>query len=561
MGDPALSTPVVSVVLPVRNGEEDLPRAVESILNQTLRELELIIIDDGSDDGTPEYLRSLTDARVKVIRNKRNLGVYPSRNRAQRMARGEFIAVHDHDDQSRPDRLEKQVGFLRERPGCVAVGGQIISHHPERPSEVLGGGPDDVRVRWQMLFHTPIPHQALMFRRAAADEVGGYREEHNCAMDYDLECRLATFGRLGNVMEPLVAVRQRAAGITLSNREKQRQVVREISCRQMADLLGEDVPMALRNAAEANLWHQRIPAADAPGDALRFCLRLARRFAERHDARAFVAEQIEALMSRCAEEAGSRARDRRWREAWELYRTARTIARDGLIPAEKRRISGTFRRSWRPEPRTPDPQRLDVLIYTDTFAGERERVMRDQVEALQGYNAHVVINEAPPDAIYAHPWIYVLEHPSPLQRRLIRKRLAARLGHPPGEDEERLLRLEHFVRKLKPVLIHAVFLHNASRAAEVAERYGLPLVLTLLDEGLLDNPDDAARETLRSAQCVVVFSEAAASKLKKLDCPEDRINCMNDRWTVEDPFKPARGPEGPDALYDRIVGKSHKAMA
>ena len=191
MPEASPSTPMVSVVLAVRNGEEDLPRAVESILSQTLRELELIIVDDGSEDGTPEYLRSLTDARVKLIRNERNLGVYPSRNRAQRAARGEFIAVHDHDDLSRPDRLEKQVAFLRERPDYVAVGGQIISHHPERPSEVLGGWPDDGRVRWQMLFHTPIPHQALMFRRAAAEKLGGYREEHNCAMDYDLECRLA----------------------------------------------------------------------------------------------------------------------------------------------------------------------------------------------------------------------------------------------------------------------------------------------------------------------------------------------------------------------------------
>ena len=266
-------------------------------------------------------------------------------------------------------------------------------------------------------------------------------------------------------------------------------------------------------------------------------------------------------MTRYTEEAARLARERRRRGARDLYRAARLIARDEMIPKEKRRLAARLRRSGRPDPGTPDPGRPNVVIYTDAFAGERERVLRDQVEALRRYNAHVAINAAPLNAVYTHPWIYVLEHPSPLRRRLIRRQLSLRLGHPPSEHEERLLRLEHFARKLKPALIHAAFLHNASRAAEVAERFHLPLVLTLPDEDRLDEQDDDTRAALRRAEFIVVFSHAAASKLRNLDCPEDRIECMNSRWTVDDPFKPARGPEGPDALYDRVVGKSLKVTA
>ena len=105
--------PKVSVLMPVyKTKEEHLREAIESILNQTFSDFEFLILDDCPDDSRERIVKSYDDKRIKYIKNEKNLGITPSRNRLMQMAKGEYLAVFDHDDVSLPTRLEKQVQYL-----------------------------------------------------------------------------------------------------------------------------------------------------------------------------------------------------------------------------------------------------------------------------------------------------------------------------------------------------------------------------------------------------------------------------------------------------------------
>ena len=121
---PALTSPRVSVVMSVYNGERYLAEAIDSILGQSMSDLEFIVIDDGSTDGTPRILEKYTarDERVWVVRNERNLGLTRSLNRCLSLARGEYFARQDADDISLPERLALQVQLLDANPHVGAIG-------------------------------------------------------------------------------------------------------------------------------------------------------------------------------------------------------------------------------------------------------------------------------------------------------------------------------------------------------------------------------------------------------------------------------------------------------
>ena len=115
------SNPTVSVVLSVRNGGSDLPKALGTILNQTFSDFELIAINNGSTDGTREFLDQLTDPRVRVY-HQEDQGLAAALNRGISLARGRYIARQDHDDWALPTRIAQQVAFLDANPHHALVG-------------------------------------------------------------------------------------------------------------------------------------------------------------------------------------------------------------------------------------------------------------------------------------------------------------------------------------------------------------------------------------------------------------------------------------------------------
>jgi hypothetical protein len=197
--------PRVSVVMPVFNGETYLADAVESVLRQTLHEVELVAVDDGSWDGSRAILQAFerADPRVRLVVNDQNLGVSGARNRGWRAARAPYIACLDADDIALPHRLSGQVAFLDAHPSVAAVGGAAITMDRAGRTISVRRYPRSPRaIRATLLRHNCLAHSAVTMRRSALEAVGGYR--FPCVEDYDLWLRLSERFELANLAEPVL---------------------------------------------------------------------------------------------------------------------------------------------------------------------------------------------------------------------------------------------------------------------------------------------------------------------------------------------------------------------
>lgn len=203
-GGEAVTSPRVSVILSVHDGEAYLGEAVESILQQAFADFEFIVIDDGSTDGTPEVLGSFKDPRLVVV-NQPHAGLTVSLNRAIKQSRGELIARMDADDVALPERFERQVAYLDAHPevGLLGTGALEIAPSGEVVATVVP--PEtDAEIRRALIRRNPFVHSSVMARREVIERAGGYDERLPVAQDYDLWMRVAALTRMANLPEPLV---------------------------------------------------------------------------------------------------------------------------------------------------------------------------------------------------------------------------------------------------------------------------------------------------------------------------------------------------------------------
>jgi len=204
----ARTAPRVTVLMTVFNGERHLREAIDSVLGQSFGDFELVVVDDGSTDGTTAVLGAITDARVRVTRNATNIGLTRSLNSGLALARGMLIARHDADDVSEPDRLARQVAFLDANADVALVGACYTKIDDRGASLGLRTLPTDYdRIRWALHFYCPFVHSAAVFRAAAVRAMGGYDDAFIYAQDYDLWSRLAASHRMANLPEALVRYR------------------------------------------------------------------------------------------------------------------------------------------------------------------------------------------------------------------------------------------------------------------------------------------------------------------------------------------------------------------
>ena len=234
----ARKNPSITVLLSVHNGMPYLPAAVESILGQTHRDFEFLIVDDASGDGTADYLATLKDERVRVLKLPSNIGLTAALNHGLRAAGGEFVARQDADDLSRPERFAQQKAFLDAHPSCVAVGAQAELIHES--GRVLSPKPypvSDPAIRFAHLFDNALAHTAVMFRKDVVLAAGGYDETWTASQDYELWSRVTEHGTLENLSETLVALRVRAGSITQTHRRSD--LIRRVQSEHHERILGE----------------------------------------------------------------------------------------------------------------------------------------------------------------------------------------------------------------------------------------------------------------------------------------------------------------------------------
>ena len=217
--------PKVSVLLCVYNGAAHLRQALDSIFAQTLRDFELIAVDDGSTDTTPEILRGCADPRLVVL-TQPNLGLTHSLNRALGLARGEYIARQDADDISEPARLEKQAAFLDAHSDIALVGaGTRVVDEAGRALREYRYPADDAGLRAALLSRfNPLPHSSVTFRREVAISLGGWDERFMKSQDYEFYLRLIEGHRIASLPEPLITLRYTPGSLFSSGDEKGEQL-------------------------------------------------------------------------------------------------------------------------------------------------------------------------------------------------------------------------------------------------------------------------------------------------------------------------------------------------
>ncbi len=242
----------VSVLLPVYNGEAHLERALSSVLAQTMTGIELVVVDDGSVDATPEILdRHRDDDRLKILRKHRNEGLVAALNDGLDHCSGELVARLDADDVAHPNRLARQVAAFERDPGLVLCATAYRMVSPDGTLIRVGTPPEfHAELVLAMIGGNRISHPSVMYRRSSVLAVGGYDPRWFPVEDYDLWFRLLAHGRFVGLPEIELTYEARPGSISAQRAEEQASLQVQRSVQELLDVLGEEAdPEAARAIA------------------------------------------------------------------------------------------------------------------------------------------------------------------------------------------------------------------------------------------------------------------------------------------------------------------------
>ncbi len=249
-----MSRPRVSVLMSVYNGERYLRESVESILNQTFKDFEFIIVDDASEDASLEILETYRrkDTRIRLVQNANNIGLTSSLNKVIQMSRGDYLARQDADDISESERLVFQLRFLEDYPDVGVLGTWVAYVDKQGQRTGIWQTPTTPSlVRWSLFFGNSIAHPSVMLRSSLVEGGVAYRPEISYAQDYDLWVRLSAKTQLTNLPEILYLRRVHEEMIGVKHYEQQDQTVRVVMRQAIMKVLGEEVSDVLIG----RLWH------------------------------------------------------------------------------------------------------------------------------------------------------------------------------------------------------------------------------------------------------------------------------------------------------------------
>jgi len=306
-------TPRVSVVMAAYNGARHLRAAVDSILAQSLRDLELIVVDDASTDETTQILARFAkdDPRVRMVRNETNLGPFGSGNRGLGLARAPIIARMDADDLSHPARLERQVRFLETHPDHILVGNSFRAIDDAGQTQYVKVKPTDAfGVRWIMRFRCTIEHPGAAFRARMPDgSPVRYDETAPIAQDFELFARLTEVGKAAILPEVLFSYRTHASNISTTRKTEQRRITRAIARSVQVRDLPEDLHGRLDGVLDCYLLQERATARAVRDGVQAFDAMLAYDLSHHPDKRRWLMRQSAAILAEAFLRRGGGFRD------------------------------------------------------------------------------------------------------------------------------------------------------------------------------------------------------------------------------------------------------------
>jgi hypothetical protein len=256
--------PSLSVILPVYNAGPFLKNAVQSVLDQTYTDFEIIAINDGSTDESLQTLQSFHDPRLRVF-DQENRGLNNTLHRGIELASAALVARMDQDDQCLPHRFAVQVAFMQSHPEVGVCGGAVILDDNGKRG-VVRFPATDVGIKWRLCFTSALVHPTVMFRKAIVESVGSYRQspDINLTEDYDLWTRLAPTTTFANITDPILILRKHGGNMTSASNLRHLQQSQEVSHRYVQAILKHPVSTAVmaRLRREATEPEDALPASN-----------------------------------------------------------------------------------------------------------------------------------------------------------------------------------------------------------------------------------------------------------------------------------------------------------
>jgi glycosyltransferase involved in cell wall biosynthesis len=205
--------PAITVLMAVHNAERHVAEAIASVSRQTFRDFELLVIDDGSTDGTAAIVNRIDDPRVRYLPAERRLGLPGALNLGMENSSSPLLARHDHDDVSDPERFGRQVAYLEGHPEVAIVGSRArLIDEAGREIGRVDRCLEDISIRWYHLLDNPFIHSSVMFRRAVIwSELSGYDARLPSSEDHDLWSRVLQRHAGANLPDRLLSYRLVAA--------------------------------------------------------------------------------------------------------------------------------------------------------------------------------------------------------------------------------------------------------------------------------------------------------------------------------------------------------------
>lgn len=467
------SSPRVSVLMAAHDAERFLRPALESVLRQTMPDLELVVVDDGSSDSTAAILGCVDDSRLVVLRNDRRLGLAASLNTALEQATGRYVARLDADDVALPHRLERQLERM-ERGGLGIVGSAILEIDESGRAGALHRMPrSTAAVRWAALFSSPFYHPTVLVDREWVERHDlRYDTAYAESEDYELWTRLLALTDGGNVTEPLVLYRVHPGQATQRRRDLQRDFQLAVARRALAqlapELTGSEEDLAWRFGAHEPIDAKSLDEASA------VFVELLSRFEARSGRDREVRESAARMLARRALEVPGASSTRLLRRA---------IALDPALPlhvASERRRRRELARASRPAAvrflasletpvRGDDPVR--VLVVSPEPAPYRAPLF-DLIAARSDLDLTVVYAA---ETVAGRTWAVELRHPYRVLRGIRIPVVGRALAHDYVVNPD----LGHVLRELRPeVVVVSGWSTYACQAAILwCRRHRVPYVL------------------------------------------------------------------------------------
>lgn len=260
-----LSNPLVTVFITAYNSEKYISESLESVINQTYKNLEILIIDDGSSDDTNKIIRTYKDKRIRLITNDENMGIPFNRIKSVEIARGEFLAILDADDVSMLNRIENQVKFMNENKEVLVAGSfyKIFGNKIINRKYRLNLDSDEMKI--SLIFRNPLLNSSSIIRLNKIKELGiNYNHKYFVAQDYGLWADISKVGEIVNIPQVLVNYRFGHNNITkLSSQKKSLQRKKVIDCihNDLLDHYGFDLNIREKEIFN-NFFNENEPEID-----------------------------------------------------------------------------------------------------------------------------------------------------------------------------------------------------------------------------------------------------------------------------------------------------------